>query len=131
STSVHAVSPGHTNHAGDVIPPFTYVKDGETMQFAGQNWDAAAAALLDSGCRRAAGSGIAASGTTAAREAVESSTASGVEGAFAERSASRTDEGVLDAILPDTGGARLGLLVLGVGLVAAGGWLVSRRPRTA
>ncbi|MET1062042.1 MAG: LPXTG cell wall anchor domain-containing protein [Aeromicrobium sp.] len=38
---------------------------------------------------------------------------------------------MLDAILPDTGGARLGLLVLGVGLVAAGGWLVSRRRRTA
>ncbi len=44
------VQAGHPNHAADVIPPFSYLKSGRLITFAGQNWDAAGQALLAAGC---------------------------------------------------------------------------------
>jgi LPXTG-motif cell wall-anchored protein len=57
TTSVNAITPGHTNHSGDIIPPFSFVKHGSTVTFAGQNWDAAGQAALANGCKPAASSG--------------------------------------------------------------------------
>ncbi len=43
---------GHArNHDDDIIPPFDYVKNGKTLRFAGQNWNAEGRAILDNGCR--------------------------------------------------------------------------------
>jgi hypothetical protein len=53
TTSVNAITPGHTNHSGDIIPPFSYLKHGSTVTFAGQNWDAAGQATLANGPVRA------------------------------------------------------------------------------
>ncbi|MFM8884629.1 MAG: hypothetical protein ACKOH7_07505 [Solirubrobacterales bacterium] len=43
---------GHAkNHDDDIIPPFDYVKNGKTLQYAGQNWNAAGRAILNAGCQ--------------------------------------------------------------------------------
>jgi hypothetical protein len=57
TTSVNAITPGHTNHPGDIIPPFSFVKHGSTVTFAGQNWDAAGQATLNNGCKPVPASG--------------------------------------------------------------------------
>lgn len=44
------VNAGHPNHAADIIPPFSYLKSGRTITFAGQNWDAEGQAILAAGC---------------------------------------------------------------------------------
>jgi len=43
---------GHDTHQDgrDKVPPFTRVKNGETINFPGMNWDATAAAFLKNGC---------------------------------------------------------------------------------
>lgn len=43
---------GHAkNHDDDIIPPFDYVKNGKTLKYAGQNWDAQGKAILNAGCQ--------------------------------------------------------------------------------
>lgn len=43
---------GHAkNHDDDIIPPFDYVKNGKTLRYAGQNWDAQGKAILNAGCQ--------------------------------------------------------------------------------
>lgn len=126
TTSVNAITPGHTNHSGDIIPPFSFVKHGETVTFPGQNWDAAGRAALDNGCAVPAGTDPAA-GTDEVDPAV-------VTGQVKDASLTATDDpadtgsqSVLDAVLPETGGARLALLLVGLGLVAAGAVVLARR----
>ena len=41
---------GHVDHAGDIWPPFTYVKQGVTINQPGQNWDAEGQAIFNAGC---------------------------------------------------------------------------------
>lgn len=43
---------GHDGHAGDVIPPFSYLDNqGVAGSYPGKNWDAGGQALLANGCR--------------------------------------------------------------------------------
>jgi hypothetical protein len=43
---------GHAkNHDDDIIPPFDYVKNGRTLQYAGQNWGAQGRAIFNAGCQ--------------------------------------------------------------------------------
>lgn len=41
---------GHSTHAGDIIPPFSYIQGGVTKGFAGLNWTAAGQAIYGNGC---------------------------------------------------------------------------------
>lgn len=53
TTSINAFyREGHNTHQDgrDKVPPFTRVKNGETVNFPGMNWDAAAEAFLKNGC---------------------------------------------------------------------------------
>jgi LPXTG-motif cell wall-anchored protein len=161
TTSVNAITPGHVNHPGDIIPPFSFVKHGSTVTFAGQNWDAAGQASLANGCKpvgssRAisapaspAGSGAAeapAAGSTVEASPVGSPSGSPLQatpgtgtatdgpttGISTTAASADTpgDGSLVDGILPNTGGARLAVLLAGIALVAGGVLLVTRRRRT-
>ncbi len=53
TTSVNAFfNAGHVDHAADIVPPFSYVKQGETVSFPGMNWDADGQAIFDNGCQQ-------------------------------------------------------------------------------
>lgn len=41
---------GHATHQGDIIPPFTYTKNGVTTGFAGLNWTPEGQAIYENGC---------------------------------------------------------------------------------
>lgn len=41
---------GHGTHSGDIIPPFTYVKQGVPGSYPGKNWDAYGQAVFAAGC---------------------------------------------------------------------------------
>ncbi len=114
TTSVRAVSPGHTNHPGDIIPPFSYVWGGELISFPGQNWGPDAQAIIDNGCALTDGS------------ATDPGQVAGAQ-AVADTEAAAADPALLDQLLPDTGGARLALLLGAVALLAGGLILVGRR----
>lgn len=146
TTSVNAIEPGHTHHAGDIIPPFTYVKHGSTITFPGQNWDAVGRATLANGCKpvspAASGSapGSSAPGQVppvqAAPVGSNPGTGETTSGSLTHKTASSltdvqgANESLVDRILPNTGGARLLYLVLGVALLGTGLLLVTRRRRT-
>lgn len=51
-TAVEVVfNAGHdSEHAKDIIPPFYYEKQGQTLYFAGLNWDEAGQAIFDNNC---------------------------------------------------------------------------------
>lgn len=52
-TSVNAFfQAGHDTHQNfeDIVPPFTYEKQGETIDFPGLNWDAEGQAIFNAGC---------------------------------------------------------------------------------
>ena len=52
-TSVNAFfQAGHDTHQNfeDIVPPFSYLKQGEVINFPGLNWDAAGQAFLENGC---------------------------------------------------------------------------------
>ena len=52
-TSVNAFfNAGHDTHQNfeDIVPPFSYLKQGEIIEFPGLNWDAAGQAFLENGC---------------------------------------------------------------------------------
>jgi LPXTG-motif cell wall-anchored protein len=128
TTSVNAIDPGHLNHPEDVIPPYEYAKHGRTVTFAGQNWGPEAQAYVDAGCVTAptdpAGS------STPAAPGDEPQVQGQVAGVSVAETAGRSDdEGFLDAVLPSTGGARLGLLLAALALVGGGAALVLRRRR--
>ncbi|KQY59888.1 hypothetical protein ASD11_10240 [Aeromicrobium sp. Root495] len=132
TTSVNAITPGHTNHTGDIIPPFTYVKHGKTVSFPGQNWGPGAQAIIDAGCKGSATS------TPAEPTDDPTSTAGVVESANEQLPlksvVSATDKkarsNIIDAILPNTGGARLAVLLVGLALLAGGALLLARRRST-
>ena len=154
TTSVNAITPGHTNHPGDIIPPFSFVKHGSTVTFAGQNWDAAGQASLANGCAPVAASGTGsapAEGSTFKASPAGSPVDGPVglpvvptpeAGSTTEESATAisttavsadvpTEDSIVDRMLPNTGGARLAVLLAGIALVAGGVLLLTRRRRTA
>jgi hypothetical protein len=52
-TSVNAFyQAGHDTHQGgrDIVPPFSYKKQGQTISFPGLNWDATGQAIFKNGC---------------------------------------------------------------------------------
>ncbi|UDF14135.1 LPXTG cell wall anchor domain-containing protein [Antiquaquibacter oligotrophicus] len=52
-TSVNAFfQAGHDTHQNfeDIVPPFSYVKQGDTIDFPGLNWDAEGQAIFNAGC---------------------------------------------------------------------------------
>ncbi|MDJ0336446.1 LPXTG cell wall anchor domain-containing protein [Salinibacterium sp. G-O1] len=54
-TSVNAFyNAGHDTHQNfeDIVPPFSYVKQGQTINFPGLNWNAAGQAIFNNGCER-------------------------------------------------------------------------------
>jgi hypothetical protein len=52
TTSVNAFfKSGHPQHAADIVPPFTYEKQGQTINFPGMNWDAEGQAVFNNGCK--------------------------------------------------------------------------------
>src|SRR6478609_3686965 len=42
---------GHGGHAGDIIPAFDYLENGQTKHFPGQNLGNGGQAILDNGCK--------------------------------------------------------------------------------
>ena len=132
TTSVNAIDPGHTNHPGDIIPPFTFVKHGETVSFPGQNWGPDAQAILDNGCRTPGTEpgGVSGEDEDPAGEPTDEPAADEPEVKGASLTADVADESLVDAILPSTGGARLGLLLGALALLGAGGLLLRRRAAT-
>lgn len=42
---------GHDQHAADIVKPFTYVKNGETIEFPGMNWPEGKE-ILENGCNK-------------------------------------------------------------------------------
>jgi len=157
TTSVNAISPGHVNHPGDIIPPFSYLKQGRTVSFAGQNWDAAGQQALANGCTSVASAArgssttsdastgssapavpaapaapaVPSSGPTPGTSLTTGDPQTGISTTSLSADAPTKDESVIEGLLPNTGGARLGLLVAGVALVAGGTALVARRRRVA
>lgn len=133
TTSVNAITPGHTNHENDIIPPFSYVKHGQARTFPGQNWGPDAQAVIDRGCKDvAAALDDAADPVVSAHPALSTETlgqdTSTSTSAVAGKSAS--DGGFfLDGVLPRTGGARLGVLLAGLALLLGGAALMVRRRR--
>jgi LPXTG-motif cell wall-anchored protein len=129
TTSVNAITPGHTNHDGDIIPPFSFVKHGETVTFPGQHWDAAGRAALDNGCAAPAAAAAAVTSSTPGSDEVAPAVATGRVKDASLTAANDADDtqSVLDAVLPETGGARLALLLVGLGLVVAGAAVLVRR----
>ena len=127
TTSVNAIRPGHVNHPGDIIPPFSFVRHGRTVSFPGQNWDAEGRAALENGCKTPA-PGVGTTPDTPAADGDADLAEGQVKGASLSRGADR-DEDVrgLDALLPDTGGARIAVLIAGLGLLAAGVAVLLRR----
>jgi LPXTG-motif cell wall-anchored protein len=125
TTSVNAITPGHTNHSGDIIPPFSFVKHGETVTFPGQHWDAAGRAALDNGCAAPAAVTPSTPGTDEVDPAVATSRVK--DASLTAANDSDDTQSVLDAALPETGGARVALLLVGLGLVAAGAVVLVRR----
>lgn len=135
TTSVNAIDPGHLNHPGDIIPPFSFVKHGETVSFPGQNWGPDAQAVIDDGCSAPTGTideGAATDGQTEApgtdTPVAEQGEVAGVA-LTADGSVGDADRSFVDAILPDAGGARWGLLVAALALIGIGGALAMRRRR--
>lgn len=53
TTSVNAFyKAGHDGHAADIVPPFSYTNDqGQTVNFAGLNWNTAGQAVFNNGCK--------------------------------------------------------------------------------
>lgn len=133
TTSVNAIDPGHLNHSGDVIPPYEYVKQGETVTFGGQNWGPDAQAYIDAGCTTTGSttSGASTAPVDPATTGVDESAKPEVAGRSVVEAADRAPGGLVDGILPDAGGARLGLLLVALALVAGGVALVLRRRGTA
>lgn len=153
TTSVNAIDPGHVNHPGDIIPPFSFLKHGTTVTFAGQNWDAAGQAALANGCAPVApptpgtsggGSGVPSAvpavappagtiaapptGPTPGTSLVTEDPRTGTSTTSASADVP-DDESMIEGLLPNTGGARLGLLIIGVALLAGGSVLVMARRR--
>lgn len=128
TTSVNAIDPGHLNHPEDVIPPFEFVKHGETASFAGQDWGPDAQAYVDAGCSTTATSGGASVAPTTPTATTSTNDAE-VAGTSVSEAVSEADESVLDAVLPDAGGARFALLALAPALLGVGVHLVTRRRR--
>ena len=53
TTSVNAFyQSGHPQHAADIVPPFSYVKHGQTINYPGLNWDAEGQAIYNNGCSK-------------------------------------------------------------------------------
>lgn len=51
TTSVNAFfNSGHPNHEGDIVPPFTYLKQGEPIYFEGMNWTEENEAFWENNC---------------------------------------------------------------------------------
>lgn len=113
TTSVYAIQPGHTNHPGDIIPPFSFVKQGKTVSFSGQNWDADGRATFANGCFPAVASG----GASVDQDGQ-------VGGVMLD-----DGSGLVDGMLPEAGGQRVAVLVAGLGLVAAGAAVLFRNRR--
>ncbi|MCU1513371.1 MAG: hypothetical protein JWO10_461 [Microbacteriaceae bacterium] len=44
-------SAGHDSHQGDVVPPFSYLAQGQTISFPGLNWDADGQVFFAAGCQ--------------------------------------------------------------------------------
>ena len=132
TTSVNAITPGHTNHDNDIIPPFSYVKHGQTRSFPGQNWGPDAQAVIDRGCKDVAALlDYAADPVVSASPALSTETVSDDASTSAVAGTSASSDGgfFLDGILPRTGGARLGVLLAGLALLLVGTALVVRRRR--
>ncbi|WP_375002332.1 LPXTG cell wall anchor domain-containing protein [Aeromicrobium sp. CTD01-1L150] len=141
TTSVNAITPGHTNHSGDIIPPFSYVKHGKTTSFPGQNWGPDAQEIIDAGCKKGeapvpggvdeSSGGGTGDPTTSGGAAQASKTSDGQLKDVSATGGAATEKSALPALLPDTGGARLALLLAGLGLLVGGGLLLARRRAAA
>jgi len=69
SPNANGVISGHVNHqdSRDIIPAFDYNDNGTMKHFAGQNTDAASVAILNNGCKVAAGQGAGQTSTLGAQ----------------------------------------------------------------
>ncbi|KQY58711.1 hypothetical protein ASD11_03420 [Aeromicrobium sp. Root495] len=132
TTSVNAITPGHTNHAGDIIPPFSYTKQGKLVSFPGQNWGPDAQAIIDNDCKTPDASSTDPSADPSADPTpTEGQVESANQDLPAKAVASATDKssrtGFVDGLLPNTGGGRLAVLLVGLALLAGGALLLVRR----
>lgn len=129
TTSVNAIDPGHLNHPDDVIPPFEYVKQGETVTFAGLNWGPDAQAYVDAGCTTS--TGTPGGDPTPETPLVDDPVEADVARTSVTKATDRAEGGFVDAILPQAGGARLAILLAGLALLGGGTFLLLRRRRSA